>query len=80
MAETVTLDFIARQIATVIEEQGRMRDDMAVLLAMTQRLDGTMQGLVAEVRAQHARQDRQARDIRQIGDRMGALEGHETAE
>jgi hypothetical protein len=33
---------------------GTMRDDMAVLTAIVQRIDGTLSGLVNEIRATHA--------------------------
>jgi hypothetical protein len=75
MAET-TLEFLARQQAQMLEELGRQRDDMAVLQAMVQRLDGTVQGLVAELRARPSPQDRQARDLRLIAERLGEMEGN----
>ncbi len=75
----ITLAFLQEQQARLLEEQGRQRDDMAVLLAIMQRLDGTVQGLVSEVRAQHARQDRQARDLRGLLERVGRLESPEPA-
>lgn len=53
MAETVPMDFLTRQQERLLEEMGRQRDDTTVLLAFVQRLDGTMQGLVNEVRALH---------------------------
>jgi hypothetical protein len=68
----ISLEFLAEQQRGLLDEMGRLRDDMAVLLALTQRLDGTVQGLVAEVRARHGRQDRFARDLRQLAARLGS--------
>ena len=48
------LSLIARQQAQLLSEMGTLRDDMAVLTAIVQRLDGTMAGLVNEIRATHS--------------------------
>lgn len=61
--EPITLEFLARQQDRVLEELARTREDMALLVAMVQRLDGTVQGLVAEVRAEHARYNRLDRRV-----------------
>jgi hypothetical protein len=54
MTETpVTLEFLARQQAAILEELANQRADMGVLLAITQRLDVTIGGLTNEVRALH---------------------------
>ena len=66
----VSLVFLADGQRRVIDEQARLREDMAVLLAIVQRLDGTVQGLVAETRAQHARLERTLRRV----DRLEAAE------
>lgn len=42
---------------------GQVRDDMRVISALIQRLDGTVQGLVNEVRAENARFDRLDRTL-----------------
>lgn len=69
----VTLDFLAEQQVRLLaemramrEEMGQMRDDMRLVSAMVQRLDGTMQGLVNEVRASHSRFDRLDRRVRAV--------------
>jgi hypothetical protein len=67
MAE-ITLEFLAAQQEKILQEIGTMRDDMRVLAAMVQRLDGTVTGLVNEVRAEHARYSR-------LENRVRALEG-----
>ena len=66
----VSLVFLADGQRRMIDEQARLREDMAVLLAIVQRLDGTVQGLVAETRAQHARLERTLRRV----DRLEAAE------
>lgn len=48
--QTVTLAFLAQQQAKIIGELADQRADMAVLLAIVQRMDGTMHGLLGEVR------------------------------
>lgn len=65
MAE-VSLEFLAAQQDRLLEQMGQMRDDMAVLLAVMQRLDGTVQGLVAEMRASHTRHDRLTRRVERM--------------
>ena len=61
----ITLEFLAGQQVKLLDEMramrnemGQMRDDIRVMAAIVQRLDGTVQGLVSEVRASHSRFDR----------------------
>jgi hypothetical protein len=49
---------ISRQQRQLLAEMGTRRDDMAVMMAILQRLDGTVGGLVNEVRAMHAQHSR----------------------
>ena len=56
--DTVSLEFLAAQQHRILSELTAIRDvmadqsaDMAVLLAVAQRLDVTVSGLTAEVRA-----------------------------
>jgi hypothetical protein len=65
MAE-ITLDFLASQQDRILEEIGQVCDDMRVMAAMIQRLDGTVQGLINEVRAEHSRFDRLDRRVRKL--------------
>lgn len=58
MSDTVDLTLIARQQRQLIEEMATLRDDMTVLIAIVQRLDGTMSGLVNEIRATHTHSNR----------------------
>ena len=60
------LSLIARQLKKTLSEISSMRDDMAVMMAILQRLDGTVAGLVNEVRAmhsQHARLTKRVSDL-----------------
>ena len=58
------LGLIARQQRQMREEMAWMRDDTAVLVAITMRLDGTVSGLVQEVRAMHSQHSRLERRVR----------------
>jgi hypothetical protein len=49
----VDLNFLATAIERLTRDVNTMRDDMAVMLAMIQRMDGTLSGLVEEIRATH---------------------------
>jgi len=59
----LTLAFLARQAERIVDEQGRLRDDVTVLTGMVIRLEGTVQGLTVEVRAEHSRYERLAREV-----------------
>jgi hypothetical protein len=61
----VDIGLIARQQLQTLEETGTMRDDMAVMMAILQRLDGTVAGFVNEIRATHAQQSRMDRRVRE---------------
>ncbi len=54
----VDLTLIARQQRQVLDGMGTLRDDMGVMMAILQRLDGTVSGLFNEIRATHAQQSR----------------------
>ena len=60
------LSLIARQQRQLLTDMGTMRDDMAVMIAMLQRLDGTVSGLVTEVRAIHSQHSRLANRVRDL--------------
>ncbi len=66
------MSLIARQQRQVLSEIGTMRDDMGVMMAILQRLDGTVAGLVNEVRAMHSQH---ARLTRRVGTLEAAAEG-----
>jgi hypothetical protein len=50
---TPDVTLLLHQQRQVIADMASMRDDMGVLMAILQRLDGTVGGLVNEVRATH---------------------------
>ena len=60
---TITLEFLARQQERILAELAELRDDIRVMAAIGQRLDGSMTGRINEVRAEHARGDCLARRI-----------------
>jgi hypothetical protein len=60
------LSLIAHQQRQILSDMGSMRDDMAVMMAILQRLDGTVSGLVNEIRATHAQQSRMDRRLREL--------------
>ena len=64
--EAVTLAFLAAQQTKIISELADQRADMAVLLAVVQRLDGAMQGLLGEARALHGQIGRFGHRLRQV--------------
>ena len=64
----VTLEFLARQQARLLDEMASFRDDMTVLTAIVIRIDGTLTALLAENRAVHSQHAR-------LANRVRALEG-----
>jgi regulator of replication initiation timing len=58
MAETITLEFLAEQQKQLLTEVRSMREDLDVTSATVRRMDGTLQGLVSEIRALAAQQSR----------------------
>jgi hypothetical protein len=73
MAETVTLEFVARQLERVLVEQAATRDDLRVLTSLVLRretmishLEDTTRGTLEQVRAmvaQHQRFDARLRRL-----------------
>lgn len=70
----VTLAFIARQQEKILREQATMRAVLRTQTAALTRLDSSVQGLVAEVRAHGQRQDVQDQLWRNHEQRIEALE------
>ena len=64
--DPIDLTFIARQQYQILNELATMRDDAAVLLAIVMRIDGTVTGLVREIRATHAQHSRLANRVRAL--------------
>ena len=73
MAETVTLEFVARQLERVLAEQAATRDDLRVLTSivlrhetMISRIEDTMRATLDQMRAmltQHQRFDARLRRL-----------------
>jgi hypothetical protein len=59
----IDLEYLARQQQQILGELGTMRDDAAVLLAIVMRIDGTVSGLLPEVRAMHSQHGRLANRV-----------------
>lgn len=67
MAEDVVdLKFLARRIERLTTEVGTLKDDMGVMMAILQRVDGTLSGLVNEIRATHSQQSRLAARVAKL--------------
>jgi hypothetical protein len=71
MAEA-TLEFIAEQLARVLAEQrdirrelADMRDDRTVMVAILNRLDGSVNSLTVEMRAMRSQFDRLRSEVRE---------------
>lgn len=64
---TATLESIANQQQRILDEMANFRADHAVLLAISQRIDATLGGLLNEVRALHGQ-------IGRFGHRVEKLE------
>jgi hypothetical protein len=67
MAETITLEFLARQLDRVLTEQAAMRDDIRVLTAIVLRHENTLVDMLQQVRAMVAQHQR-------FNDRLRRLE------
>jgi uncharacterized protein YoxC len=64
------LGLIARQQRQLLDQMNTLRDDMTVLTAIVMRLDGTVAGLVQEIRAIHSQHGRLANRVRALEDRQ----------
>jgi hypothetical protein len=60
------LSLLARQQRQILTELGSIRDDMAVLTAITLRQDATLTALLTEVRAMHSQHSRLATRVRDL--------------
>lgn len=63
----VDLAMIARQQRQILAQLGTLRDDISVLTAIAMRQDGTLTGLLTEIRAMHSQHGR-------LANRVSALE------
>ncbi len=60
------LGLIARQQRVILSELGSLRDDVSVLTAIAMRQDGTLNALLAELRAMHSQHARLANRVREM--------------
>lgn len=65
----VTLEFLARQQEKILTEMAIAREDALVSTSILMRMDGTLSGLVNEIRATHAQ-------ISRLNNRIKVLEDH----
>ena len=75
--ENHTLAYLRRldsKLDRVISDIGDLRADMEVTAAIVRRMDGTMQGLVGEIRSLAAQQDRQRQKLERLRERVDQLE------
>jgi len=68
MIEAPDLRFVARQLDRLLNEMGSMRDEMRVQGAMIQRLDGTSNAVLEELRAVHSQIARLTDRVRKLED------------
>jgi hypothetical protein len=58
MAETVTLEFLARQIERVLSEQASIREDLQVLTSIVLRHDASLSAIIEQLRGMTAQFNR----------------------
>ena len=63
---SVDLGLVARQQRQIMSDMGSLKDGMGVMMARLMRLDGTMSGLVNEVRAIHSQHSRLSLRVRAL--------------
>ena len=73
MAETITLEFVGKQIERALTEQASMREDLHVLTAivlrhetMLIRIDKTMRAILEQMRAMVAQHQRFSDRLRRL--------------
>jgi hypothetical protein len=64
----IDLRFIGQQLKRLSERMDTLHDDMGVLTAIITRMDGTVVGLVNEMRAVHSQQSRVANRLKALED------------
>jgi hypothetical protein len=63
MSDTITLDFLGRQLARLLDEVADLRDAVTILTAITTRVEASVTALTTEVRAMHSRHARLERRV-----------------
>jgi hypothetical protein len=66
MPNPITLEFLAEQQAQILTQLRSMQEDAVVSTAILMRVDGTLSGLVNEVRAMHTQHNRMAMRLRTL--------------
>ena len=64
----VDLALLAKRQSKILNEVGTVGDDIGVMMAVLQRLDGTVSSLVNEIRATHAQTSRLAHRVSALED------------
>jgi hypothetical protein len=65
---------LGERMREMMEKQDRMQDDITILTGIAMRVDATLQGLVAEVRALHRQRARLEREDTTLSERLAILE------
>jgi septal ring factor EnvC (AmiA/AmiB activator) len=68
MSDTITLDFLGRQLARLLDEVADLRDGVTILTAITSRVEASVTSLTTEVRAMHSRHARLERRVDTLED------------
>jgi septal ring factor EnvC (AmiA/AmiB activator) len=68
MSDTITLDFIGRQLAKLLDEMAEFRDQLTILTAISMRVEASVTSLTTEVRAMHSRHARLERRVDTLED------------
>jgi hypothetical protein len=68
MADEVSLVFLARQIERVLDRLNALEDQITVLTGMAMRHEGSLDGLVVEIRGLLRLSDRHERRLRKLED------------
>jgi hypothetical protein len=61
---TPEVSLLARQQRQILTEMGTLRDEIAVLIAIAMRQDGTLAAFLAEARAMHSQHSRLVNQVR----------------
>ena len=71
MAETVTLEFLARQLERVLTEQASIREDLRVLTAIVMRHDASLSAIIEQLRGMTAQFQRFDARLRRLEGETG---------
>jgi predicted nucleic acid-binding Zn-ribbon protein len=72
--ETVDQAFIGRALQRLMDDMRTVLDELTVLSGRVDRLDASHTKLLTEIRATHSQISRQGNRLRQLEDRVDALE------